>query len=329
MTSVSNVRLPANCQTLLSRLQRGAPGRGRKLAFSGVGARDVYNISAPFQLNQRQIIAGRVEAREVEDSEIVFFQYEDAVWQPVPGAMTFKGLQDPSIAFVGGEIILGGVRFPVTLSDGSRIWRMEFYRGFALDGLSLFLTGPDMMKDIRLVELADERVGVLTRPQGKKGGRGRIGFWVAHSLEAISAEAILKAPLFADQCQEDEWLGANEAHLLANGLLGVLGHIACFDSQDLRHYYPMVFCVNPRTGQAGSPEIIASRADFPPGPAKRADLVDVMFSGGLVRHGDGTATLYAGLSDAEAGSVHLPDPFKRFEESQGETHNFDEPSVKH
>lgn len=38
-----------------------------------------------------------------------------------------------------------------------------------------------------------------------------------------------------------------------------------------------------------------------------------MFSGGLVRAADGTATLYAGLSDVEAGCVVLPDPFTHFE----------------
>jgi hypothetical protein len=97
-------------------------------------------------------------------------------------------------------------------------------------------------------------------------------------------------------------------------MIGVLGHIAYFDEKEHRHYYAMVFCINPRNGQATSPEIIASRSDFPDGPAKRPDLVDVMFSGGLIRHGNGTATLYAGLSDAEAGRVLLPDPFSKFEE---------------
>ena len=43
-----------------------------------------------------------------------------------------------------------------------------------------------------------------------------------------------------------------------------------------------------------------------------ADLADVMFSGGLVRHGNGTATLYAGLSDTEAGQLLLADPFEKY-----------------
>jgi hypothetical protein len=313
MTFPTQTHAPDGCITLLSRLNRSVPVSARKLTFSGVGQRDVYNIAAPFELEGRQVIAGRVESREVEHSEIVFFAAANGIWQPIPAAATFPGLQDPCIAFIGGEIILGGVRFPVTVADGSTGWRMEFYRGTSLNNLKLFLEGPDKMKDIRLVELADEQIGVLTRPQGAKGGRGKIGFLIVPSLEAITAVAIQEAPLFEGQCRDDEWVGANEAHRLQNGMIGVLGHIAHFDEKEHRHYYAMVFCVDPRTGRATSPQIIASRSDFPDGPAKRPDLMDVMFSGGLVRHGSATATLYAGLSDVEAGCVLLTDPFSKFE----------------
>jgi len=313
MTLSPQTPLPDDCLTLLARLDRSRPLSTRKLTFGGVGQRDVYNITAPFELNGRQVIAGRVESREVEHSEIIFFADGNGVWQPILSAMTFPGLQDPCIAMIGGKIVLGGVRFPVVLADGSQGWRMEFYRGISVDDLKLFLEGPDKMKDIRLVELADEKIGILTRPQGAKGGRGKIGFLIASSLEAITAQAIQEAPLLANQCRDDEWVGANEAHRLRNGTVGVLGHIAYFDKQEHRHYYAMTFCIDPRNGLASAPEIIASRADFPNGPAKRPDLVDVMFSGGLVRQPDGTAALYAGLSDTEAGCVLLPDPFAKYE----------------
>jgi len=312
MTSPTQNRAPNDCITLLSRLDRSTPVIASKLAFCGVGQRDVYNIAAPVVLGGQQVIAGRVESRDVEHSEIVFFAANNGTWQPIRSAATFPGLQDPCIAFIRGEVVLGGVRFPVTMADGSVGWRMEFYRGNSVDNLKLFLEGPEKMKDIRLVELADGQIGVLTRPQGVKGGRGKIGFLAVPSLTAITAGAIQEAPLFEGQCREEEWVGANEAHRLQNGMIGVLGHIAYFDAKEHRHYYAMVFCIDPRTGRATPPEIIASRSDFPDGPAKRPDLVDVMFSGGLVRHGNGTATLYAGLSDAEAGRVLLPDPFSKY-----------------
>jgi hypothetical protein len=189
---------------------------------------------------------------------------------------------------------------------------MEFLRGSALSDLQQFLVGPTGMKDIRLVEMADGRVAVFSRPQGPVGGRGKIGFTIVSSLSAITAEVIANAPLFPGQFLDEEWGGANEIHVLSNGKLGVLGHIARFDEQHHRHYYGMVFSVD-ANGVATPPRIIAQRSMFPGGPAKRADLADVIFSGGLNRHGNGTATLFAGISDAEAAYLHIPDPFVEFE----------------
>jgi len=282
-----------------------------KFRFASTGGKDVYNIAAPFRIaGGPRIIAGRVESRDTELSEIRFFTEVEGTWHPVEGAPVLASLQDPCITFIDGELILGGVRFPITTDSGETVWRMEFYRGSSIDNLELFLTGPDRMKDIRLAPLDDGKIAVLTRPQGEKGGRGVIGFFIAENLATITAEAIERAPLFHGQCPPEQWVGANEAQLLPNGMLGVLGHIACFDDDNGdRHYYPMVFAIDLGTGKATQPEVIGSRADFPEGPAKRPDLVDVIFSGGLKRHEDGTATLYAGLSDAEAGWIRIPDPF--------------------
>jgi len=75
----------------------------------------------------------------------------------------------------------------------------------------------------------------------------------------------------------------------------------------------MVFVFDPRNRAFTDMRIIAERSDFIAGPAKRPDLVDVVFSGGLVRKGDGTADLYAGISDAEAHKITIPDPFLKYE----------------
>ncbi|EHL2570675.1 DUF1861 family protein, partial [Listeria monocytogenes] len=47
-----------------------------------------------------------------------------------------------------------------------------------------------------------------------------------------------------------------------------------------------------------------------PSEPKRPDLADVVFSGGLIRNPDGTATLYAGIGDSDAQKLAIPDPFK-------------------
>ncbi|KAI7273300.1 hypothetical protein KC345_g7013 [Hortaea werneckii] len=169
------------------------------------------------------------------------------------------------------------------------------------------------MKDIRLIELQDGRIGVLTRPQGERGGRGQIGFTIIDSLEELNEQTFLEAEILQNQFVREEWGGANEAHLLSNGHVGVLGHIACFDRLGQKHYYSMVFSLNPGTFETTPVKIIAARSDFPIGPGKRPELQDVIFSGGLVRGEGGRAVLSVGVSDAEAYRIEIPDPFAEYE----------------
>ncbi|WP_274655451.1 MTP-1 family protein [Paenibacillus humicola] len=281
----------------------------QRIVFSGVGEKDVYNISAPFKDEGEWIIAGRVESRDSEHSDVIFFVERDGRWLPREGAPTFE-LQDPFHCMISGELVVGGVQiFPHPEKLGGLMWRTVFYRGARLSELRPFFSGPDGMKDLRLVGLADGSVGVFTRPQGEKGGRGKIGFTRVPSLDALTIEAIGDAPLLDGQFTDEEWGGANEAHLLRDGRIGVLGHIACFGSQGDRHYYPMAFIFDPETGSYSPAELLAVRDDFLPGPSKRPDLQDVVFSGGLVRGGDGLAVLFAGISDADAQRITVRDPF--------------------
>ncbi|WP_054025985.1 MTP-1 family protein [Bacillus sp. FJAT-28004] len=288
----------------------------QKIHFVGtsVEGKDVYNISAPFMDEGVPVIAGRVESRDSEHSEIMFFIEQGGEWIPREGAPVLR-LQDPFFTRIAGQLVLGGVEiFPHPENSNMLKWRTVFYRGEGIASLKPFFKGPDGMKDIRLVELRDGSIGVFTRPQGDKGGRGKIGYTNVASLDALSVELIDAAPLLGGQFIDAEWGGANEAHLLVNGLVGVLGHIACYDDSGDRHYYPMAFVFNPEDGKFSDIELIAVRADFLPGPSKRPDLQDVVFSGGLVRHAaEGVAVLYAGISDADAQKLTIADPFRKFE----------------
>ncbi|MBE9914550.1 DUF1861 family protein [Paenibacillus donghaensis] len=306
------------CEELLKQYVAGRKGHARafaaeKLVFDGVGPKDVYNITAPFEDEGELVIAGRVESRDSEHSEVIFFVEKEGKWVPREGAPVLI-LQDPFHTRIGGELIVGGVQiYPHPEQTGALMWRTVFYRGSRIADLELFFTGPDGMKDLRLIGLPDGGVGVFTRPQGEKGGRGQIGYFRVPSLDDLSIEGIESAPLLEGQFIPEEWGGANEAHVLKNGLIGVLGHTACYDESGDRHYYPMVFALDPQTGDISDMEVIAVRKDFLPGQAKRKDLRDVVFSGGLIRRKDGTAVIYAGTSDAEAQRLTLPDPFVKFE----------------
>lgn len=305
---------PKTCEELLSIFrEKNYEIKGEKLEFTGVGNKDVYNITAPFEDDNDMVIAGRVEERDSEYSQVVFFVFRDGKWQPRENTKTFS-LQDPFVTKIGSELVFGGVEvFPHPTIENALWYRTVFYRGENINSLEKFAVGPDGMKDIRLIELPDGKIGVFTRPQGEIGGRGKIGFIIINSLDELNSEVIMKAELIEKQFIDEEWGGANEIHLLNNGLLGVLGHIARFDEEGNRHYYPVVFAFNPNTKEVTEMKIFATRSNFPEGPAKRPDLVDVVFSGGIRRLENGKAEFYAGICDAEAHKILIPDPFLEYE----------------
>jgi hypothetical protein len=123
---------------------------------------------------------------------------------------------------------------------------------------------------------------------------------------------IPKARILQNQFHENEWGGVNELHLLKNGKIGVLGHIAHWDGE-VRHYYAMAFAFDPETHHASHLEILTTADEFPVVKPKKGDLGKIIFSGGLFRNDNGMATLYVGIGDTKAGRVEIKDPFLRFE----------------
>ncbi len=298
------------------------PVTAKQLIFTGVDGRDVYNPTQSFTIAGVRVIAARVEPRDSEVSEVVFFSETNGVWAPLAGAPRFK-MQDPFFTFISGQLILGGVEI-FQKPEGGLGYKTIFYRGTSLQNLARFTEGPLGMKDIRLVELRDGRIGLFTRPQGKipgtniDGGRGKIGFMIINSLEELNAEAISKAPLINGQFTEGEWGGVNEAQLLPEGTIAVLGHIARFDSRGDRHYYPVIFMFDAQTGKSTPLKIILERANLPNGllgESKRKDLRDVLFSGGMTLSGE-KAVIYVGAGDAETYTATLNNPFYRADSNQ-------------
>lgn len=303
----------ATCAELLHEYQgMDKKSNSSKIKFQVI-EEDVYNITAPFDDGESVYIAGRVEKRDSEQSRVVFFKEEHGTWKPVEELGALQ-LQDPFLTKIDGQFILGGVEI-FKDDENSTEWnyRTLFYKGDSVQTLKPFVCGPDKMKDIRLCQLKNGRILVMTRPQGEVGGRGKIGYTIIDSLEQLSSERILEATILENQFTEDEWGGCNEVHLLQNGLVGILSHIAKFDAAGNRHYYSSAFCFDPSNGDYSKMKIIAVRNNFEDGPSKRPDLRDVIFSGGLIRNEDGTATLYCGVSDAEGHMIEIEDPFKDFE----------------
>jgi hypothetical protein len=317
---------PIEASLLLAEYRKGAANStavvSKKLFFTGIGGRDVYNPTKPFRIpfhgKTVEVLAGRVEARDTESSEVHFFTEQDGVWSPLAGAPVFLKTQDPFFTFIGGEIIFGGVK-TFLLANGKSSYKTVFYKGRALEDLrpqaNPFAQGPNGMKDIRLLELSTGKIALFTRPQGINAGvdsgPGRIGFRLIHSLAELTPEIILSAPLLENQFTLKEWGGVNEAQQLSNGKIAVLAHIARFDTEGNRHYYSAVFTLDAATNKASPLKIILERGDLSlglKGDSKRPDLVDVVFSGGLIIKNQ-SATLYVGAGDAEVYQVEIEKPF--------------------
>lgn len=296
-------------QTILSLLQSYQQEQQAQnpttLIFVGVDGYDVYNPSMPFIYQGKELILARVEKRDSEVSKSIYFEKVNHQYAKRDDLMPLD-LQDPCITMIEGDYVVGGTY--VYHEHGQTHWYTKFYKGKDLNSLKPALDAPDGMKDVRLVELPDHRIGVFTRPQGKKGKRGHIGFDVAHSFDDITKKFIDDAPLF-EQFIDEEWGGANHLMMLDDKTIGVLGHIANFTGDEMRHYYPMTFTVNIETRQASPMKIIAVRDNFNPGPSKRDDLVDVLFSAALIKTKDDLYELYVGVSDAEVQKIDIVNPF--------------------
>jgi len=292
-------------------------GESDILKFEGVPGKDVYNPTAPFLDNGKEYIAGRVESRDSEmDSQIMFFSEKNGGWHLNKNLPVFE-LQDPFVTRIHDYLILCGVKTIWEKPGGKLLNFMTvFYKGKDIKSLEYIAKGPDRMKDIRLIELPDKNIGIFTRPQGKIGGKGKIGYMTISSLGELGNAKLLDAPLLEKLFPENAWGGVNEIHIIDEEHLGVLGHLSYSEplrkDKEIKHYYAITFNFNYKTKKASPIKIIATRSDFPEGPAKphhKYNLQDILFTGGLILKDNGSAELFTGLSDVNCGRIVIPNPF--------------------
>lgn len=289
------------------------------LTFHGVEGFDVYNCSIPFVWEGKEYIYGRVERRnEWATSWVRLFEKtgEDD-YTLVPESMIYQ-LEDPYIQFVGKELVMGGTHVMKQSGEFTNFFGY-FYRGTDLESMRYFTTGPDKMKDIRLVVLKDGRIGVFSRPRGKEieekyGSGSVIGFTTINDLNELTADVIENAPAIGNLFGCGEWGGCNQCYLLKDGRIGVIGH-KCYTAEPDEAgvaqavYMNVAFIFDPETHQATEPEIIATRKSYPPEAAKKPNLADCAFTSGIVLRKDGKADLYSGVGDTFEGRVTIDNPF--------------------
>lgn len=290
------------------------------LSFKGVEpGYDIYNCSVPFTSGGRRFIYGRVEPKAdwANSHTRLFEEVAPDTFAVVEGARTLP-LEDPFVQFIGGELILGGTH---VRKIGGKIdtYYCYFYRGKDPFSLTYFTTGPDYMKDIRLVELPSGRIGVFTRPRSEEvlkqyGTESIVGYVEIDSVDCLTPEALDKARVVEGLFEAGEWGGCNQAYMLKDGRIGLAAHKAVNDGvapdgEPFQLYTNCAFVFDPATLKATPMEVVATRAAYPAHTPKVPKLEYCCFTSGFVFRPDGKADLYSGIGDSAEGRVTIEAPF--------------------
>ncbi|MCI8287119.1 MAG: DUF1861 family protein [Lachnospiraceae bacterium] len=288
------------------------------LTFEGVDGYDVYNTSFPFRYEGKRYLFGRVERREEWANSTVrlFSEKGKDIWETVPESMIYQ-LEDPFVVKLQGDFVLGGTR--VDYSGGKLAgFCGVFYAGKDPFHLRYYTTGPKGMKDIRMVELEDGRIGVFSRPRGEHvrqayGSEAVVGFTIINHISELDDKVPEQARVVEGLFGKDEWGGCNQCFLLEEGKVGVIGH-RCYHEKrsgiDRQVYLNIAFVFDPETYQASDIKVIGTRKSYPVQPEKRADLADCVFSSGIRLREDGRIDLYSGVADTAEGRIVIADPFE-------------------
>jgi len=280
------------------------------LTFKGVDGYDVYNCSVPFRYKGKVHIYGRVEKREEWANSHVrlFVETGKDEFTVIPGGMTWM-LEDPFVSKIKGEVFFGGTRIRKTSGKVFNYY-CDFFRGGVEDNL-YFATGPDNMKDVRVLELSDGRLGVFSRP--KTDVYSCIGFTIINDLSELTQRVINEAePL--NVLHTGAWGGVNQAYLLSSGKIGCIAHYS-YNGKDEKDrpisvYLNYSFVFHPSTCEAELERIIGTRSCYPSYAVKAERLTDCAFSSGIVMRDDGKCDLYSGLGDTCQGRITIDSPFE-------------------
>src|SRR3989344_4979671 len=202
--------------------------------------KDVYN-PAVLMLDNKLVVWGREESRATPtDATVRTFwlpQNPGTTLEPLADAYIFRGengrtQEDPCAAIIQGQLVIGVVEVEWS-PTGKTEWmghklksfRMRFYAGSDWRHLEPFAEGPLGMKDIRLVDLGKDGIGVYARPKPD------IGFTVIPSLNALTPEVITEAPALPIPHDEDEWIGTNAVYRTSEETNLLLLHSGRYDAQ--------------------------------------------------------------------------------------------------
>ncbi len=303
---------------------------GKIITIHGIGDRDAYN-PALYESGTTRIMAFRCEERRSHDRldrtyhPMIYFArpQSDSVWKVDDKIKPFDMLEDPFIFYVEEEgaqkVVLGGVRY--RNQHEKAVPQTEYYKGDSLRTLDyVSFAVVHGMKDVRLVQLPNNKFLICRRPKGKKYLRGRITLHMLDSLDQLVDIDKLDLPTLAvldSGADALDWVGVNDMQILKdhNGhvWIGLLGHVS-LESDHQLHYAACTYKIklemlNNVDEHSITPRIIATRACFENGPVKTDEIKDILFPGRLEHLHDYHYRLWTGLSDTRIGYIDIEDPF--------------------
>lgn len=289
-----------------------------RLTFVGIDTFTVYNCSIPFLWKGKEYMYGRVEKRDQwARSWVRLFEKVGQDQYALVPDHTVYSLEDPYIAQIQGEFVLGGTHVVKKSGKIDTVYGY-FYRGTDLNDLEYFTTGPRGMKDIRLVDRKDGTIGVFSRPRNaavreRYGSESMIGFTTIRNLDELTDQVIENAAPIHGIFEEGEWGGCNQVYLLQGGKLGIIGHQSYTQPQtsqeDLAVYVNVAFEFDPETFAVSNRKVIGTRSCYPQAAPKLPQLADCTFTSGIVMRTDGRVDLYAGIGDEGEGRIVIDYPF--------------------
>ncbi|KAG5510779.1 hypothetical protein GH5_07004 [Leishmania sp. Ghana 2012 LV757] len=283
------------------------------LTFKGVDGYDVYNCSVPFQYEGKYHLFGRIESREKwADSRVRLFEETGKdEYTLVPDQRTYQ-LEDPFVAKAQGRMFFGGTH---TIKSGGDVagYYCDFYCGMP-QALTYYTTGPDLMKGIRIVQLADSTIGIFSCK--KTESSCLIGFRTVNSLEEIKRETIADAQPINHAPFLDAWGSVSQPYLLSSGNVGCICHHGNLD-KGANGEQPSVDCItsfvyDPTTNSTNHFRLLGTKGCFPDCPSKAPRVADCVFASGIVMRDDGKCDLYSGLGDTHEGRITIDYPFQGY-----------------
>lgn len=286
---------------------------------------DFYNPSNVMEIGGQAVLAVRREPHETEVSIVEFFRRDEAgEWDLITNAPVLEGYQDPfDLGKIQGEHLFGAVKI-LEKNDQGRVTNYAteiFVMKQNLSELHPVALGPDKLKGIRLTELPDGRIGVFIRPQsphGEKYGCGQVCYTEINNISELSnalRDIDNNLQMIENMFAAGEWGGVNDLHILKDGRIGIVGHVArMVDGK--KDYYAAICVFDPKTRTHTDWEIIATADDLAQAginiKPKKEDLGSVYYPSGSVRNG-GFLDLYAGVGDTTSILDRRKDPFLKYE----------------